>query len=90
MRCEQELCENWTGDGDVCACAVFGIEKPKGCEVDGCGAPVEFRAVTVYQAGNEGRATLACGDGECVFQAVASLLVSARDVHGVLVQQWVA
>lgn len=27
MRCEQELCPNWSGDGDVCPCAVLGIER---------------------------------------------------------------
>jgi len=25
-HCEQELCRNWSGDGNVCPCAVFGIE----------------------------------------------------------------
>lgn len=25
-RCAQELCEHWSGDGDVCQCAVFGWE----------------------------------------------------------------
>lgn len=24
MKCEQELCRNWTGEG--CACAVLGVE----------------------------------------------------------------
>lgn len=27
-RCEAELCPNWSGDGDVCPCAVFGLERP--------------------------------------------------------------
>lgn len=27
-RCEAELCPNWAGDGDVCPCAVFGLERP--------------------------------------------------------------
>lgn len=27
-RCEQELCENWTGDGNVCACDLFDLPKP--------------------------------------------------------------
>lgn len=24
--CGQEMCPNWSGDGNVCPCAVFGIE----------------------------------------------------------------
>lgn len=24
--CEEELCRNWSGDGRVCPCAVFGLE----------------------------------------------------------------
>lgn len=27
-RCDQEMCEYWGGDGDVCPCAVFGIPRP--------------------------------------------------------------
>ncbi len=27
-RCEQELCPNWTGDGQVCVCALLDIEPP--------------------------------------------------------------
>lgn len=27
-RCEMELCPNWSGDGLVCPCAVFGLERP--------------------------------------------------------------
>lgn len=27
-NCDQELCENWSGDGNVCPCALFGIERP--------------------------------------------------------------
>ena len=26
--CAQELCGNWSGEGDVCPCAVFGIDFP--------------------------------------------------------------
>lgn len=26
MKCRAELCTNWSGDGDVCPCAVFGLE----------------------------------------------------------------
>lgn len=26
--CDQEMCPNWSGDGAVCPCAVFGIERP--------------------------------------------------------------
>lgn len=25
MKCRQELCTHWSGDGDVCPCAVFGM-----------------------------------------------------------------
>lgn len=25
MRCRAELCENWSGDGNVCPCAVFDL-----------------------------------------------------------------
>jgi hypothetical protein len=25
MRCRAELCENWSGDGDVCPCAVLDL-----------------------------------------------------------------
>lgn len=28
-RCQQELCPNWSGDGDVCPCALFDIEIPR-------------------------------------------------------------
>lgn len=31
-RCEQELCENWSGDGRVCPCALFGLQ-PAGPEL---------------------------------------------------------
>lgn len=31
-RCEQELCENWGGDGLVCPCALFGLD-PSGPEL---------------------------------------------------------
>ncbi|MCU1591576.1 MAG: hypothetical protein JWP11_2832 [Frankiales bacterium] len=27
-RCAQEMCGNWSGDGDVCPCALFDI-KPE-------------------------------------------------------------
>lgn len=27
-RCEAELCPNWSGDGDVCPCAVFDLPRP--------------------------------------------------------------
>ena len=27
--CEQEMCPRWSGDGNVCPCAVFGIEPPR-------------------------------------------------------------
>lgn len=35
-RCEMELCPNWSGDGDVCPCAVFGYDppEPERCEGD--------------------------------------------------------
>lgn len=26
MNCRQEMCPNWSGDGNVCPCAVFGLE----------------------------------------------------------------
>ena len=26
--CEQELCPNWSGYGNVCPCAVFELERP--------------------------------------------------------------
>lgn len=26
--CDQEMCPNWSGDGNVCPCAVFGLERP--------------------------------------------------------------
>jgi hypothetical protein len=25
-RCRMELCTHWSGDGDVCPCAVFGMQ----------------------------------------------------------------
>lgn len=25
-RCDMELCPNWTGDGNVCPCALFDLE----------------------------------------------------------------
>lgn len=37
-RCEAELCPNWSGDGDVCPCAVFGLERPAVEEPDPCRA----------------------------------------------------
>lgn len=27
-NCDGELCPNWSGDGWVCPCAVFGLERP--------------------------------------------------------------
>lgn len=27
--CRQELCENWSGDGNVCPCALFDLEPPE-------------------------------------------------------------
>lgn len=35
-QCAAELCRNWTGDGKVCPCAVFGIE-PDVVECECCG-----------------------------------------------------
>jgi hypothetical protein len=29
--CQQELCPNWSGDGNVCPCAIFDIDPPKRC-----------------------------------------------------------
>lgn len=26
--CEQELCENWSGDGSVCPCDLLDLPKP--------------------------------------------------------------
>jgi len=28
MDCGQEMCPNWSGDGNVCPCTLFGIERP--------------------------------------------------------------
>lgn len=33
--CEQEACPNWNGDGNVCACELFGMDKPKPVEYSG-------------------------------------------------------
>lgn len=33
-RCEQEMCPNWSGDGNVCPCAVFDLERPDPDVVD--------------------------------------------------------
>jgi hypothetical protein len=30
--CGQEMCPNWSGDGRVCPCALFGIELCAECE----------------------------------------------------------
>ena len=35
--CRQELCENWSGDGNVCPCAVFDIE-PSDDVCEDCGS----------------------------------------------------
>lgn len=41
-----ESCPNWSGDGDVCPCAVFGLERPKGpcmaCEFNDCAECDEY------------------------------------------------
>lgn len=29
MRCKQELCPNWSGDGNVCPCAVLDLTPPE-------------------------------------------------------------
>jgi hypothetical protein len=34
--CEMELCPNWSGDGDVCPCAVFDLERPSRPVSGGC------------------------------------------------------
>jgi hypothetical protein len=26
--CKQELCPNWSGDGNVCPCAIFDLDTP--------------------------------------------------------------
>jgi hypothetical protein len=26
--CDEELCPNWSGDGNVCPCALFDLERP--------------------------------------------------------------
>jgi len=40
MRCAQELCGNWSGDGEVCPCALFDLsdhERPiERCDSCGC------------------------------------------------------
>lgn len=39
-RCDQEMCPNWSGDGEVCPCAVFDLNgqddvpDPLRCELD--------------------------------------------------------
>lgn len=30
MSCDQEMCPNWTGDGDVCTCALFDLPRGDG------------------------------------------------------------
>ena len=32
--CEQEMCPRWSGDGNVCPCAVFGIQRPSSGDDD--------------------------------------------------------
>lgn len=27
-HCKQEMCGNWSGDGNVCPCALFDIDPP--------------------------------------------------------------
>lgn len=27
-RCKQEMCPNWSGDGNVCPCAIFDLDPP--------------------------------------------------------------
>lgn len=40
MRCDQEMCPHWSGDGDVCPCAVFNLDRPtRCCYIDDCGQP---------------------------------------------------
>jgi hypothetical protein len=35
IGCEMELCPNWSGDGRVCPCALFGDPPdPPRCELD--------------------------------------------------------
>lgn len=36
MRCAQELCQNWSGDGDVCPCAIFDLDVDDGADLDPC------------------------------------------------------
>jgi hypothetical protein len=31
-RCAQEMCPNWSGDGDVCPCAIFDLPRPDHAE----------------------------------------------------------
>jgi hypothetical protein len=32
--CDAEMCPYWSGDGDVCPCAVFGFQRPVCVECD--------------------------------------------------------
>lgn len=37
--CKQELCPNWSGEGDVCPCAIFDLPRPfhgGQCACDDC------------------------------------------------------
>lgn len=37
--CDQELCEHWAGDGEVCICALFGIERQPATCLHGLSMP---------------------------------------------------
>lgn len=50
MSCEQELCRNWSGDGDVCPCAIFDLERDVVCSC--CN-------------GDPNEVCDSCGDHEC-------------------------
>ena len=65
-------------------------DDPVACSSDDCGGEVEYRLAAINQDGNEGSKLFACGDGECVSQAIAYLLRHEPNINGVLIYEWVA
>lgn len=37
-RCRQELCQNWSGDGNVCPCAMLDLDPPSDDVCEDCGS----------------------------------------------------
>jgi len=54
--CDQEMCPNWSGDGDVCPCSLFDLDRPASLDCADCGHTMED-----HNAPDHGGGCYVCG-----------------------------